>query len=94
MKTIFKKSIIQTWVVDKLIEIKVAGSCVIATGLAAEGDVARAKGFRINRRVVPKQRRYQDTLLFQVSHEELQTNQSEDTEAEHRQDHDISKLLH
>ena len=44
--------------------------------------------------VAHQQRWHQDTFLPQVSHEKLQANQSEDTEAEHSQDHDISQLLH
>lgn len=64
-------------------------------GLVSKGDVVMVMGFEISIRcVAAKQRWNQDTLLPQVSHEELQTNQSEYTEAEHRQDHDVRQLLH
>lgn len=81
-----------TWVVDVLVVIKVTASCIVAVGVVAVCIVAMVTSVRC---VVAKQhRRYQDTFLPQVTHEELQTNQSEDTEAKHCQDHDISKLLH
>lgn len=34
------------------------------------------------------------TLLPQISHEELQANKCKDTEAEDREDHHVSELLH
>lgn len=91
-----------TWVVDVLVVIKVTASCIVAIGVVGErvvavGVVAVCIVAMVTsaRCVVAKQhRRYQDTFLPQVTHEELQTNQSEDTEAKHCQDHDISKLLH
>lgn len=70
-----------------LIEIKVTVSRIIAMGVIAIVTSVR--------RVVAKQMWWHpDTFLPQVSHEELQTNQSEDTEAKYCQDHDISQLLH
>ena len=39
-------------------------------------------------------RRPQDTLLTEVPHEELQTDEGKDTQAEHGQDHDVGQLLH
>lgn len=35
-----------------------------------------------------------DTLVPKVPHEELQANQGENTQAEHRQDHHVRQLLH
>lgn len=35
-----------------------------------------------------------NTLLAQVAHEELETNEGKDTQAEDSQDHHIRKLLH
>lgn len=35
-----------------------------------------------------------DAFLSQVSHEELQANESEHAEAEDGEDHDVSQLLH
>lgn len=36
----------------------------------------------------------EDTLLAQVAHEELETDEGKDTQAEDGQDHHIRKLLH
>lgn len=38
--------------------------------------------------------RPQDTLVAQVSHEQLKSDEGKDAEAEDSQDHDISQLLH
>lgn len=80
-----------TWIVDVLVEIKVIASRTVGVGV-----VAMVTCVKIDVRcVVAKQQWWhQDAFLPQVSHEELQTNQSKDTEAKHRQDHDISQLLH
>lgn len=81
---------LHTWVVDVLVEIKVTASCVVVVGI-----VARVTSIGADVRcVVAELWGNEDTFLPKVSHEELQTNQSEDTETEHRQDHDISQLLH
>lgn len=96
-----------TWVVDVLVVIKVTASCIVAIGVVGKGVVAVgvvavgvvavcivAMVTSVGCVVAKQHRRYQDTFLPQVTHEELQTNQSEDTEAKHCQNHDISKLLH
>lgn len=70
-----------TWVVNVFVEMEVTASCVIDVGVVVRREVAKLWW-------------HQDTFLPQVSHEELQTNQSKDTEAEHSQDHDITQLLH
>lgn len=74
-----------------LVEIKVTASCVVAVGVVAIVTANRAD---VKRVVARPQWWHQDTFLAQVSHEELQANQSEDTEAKHGEDHDVSQLLY
>ena len=61
--------------------------------MEAEGRVIGAVEV-VNEAVVEKERRPHNTFLTKVSHEELETDQSKDTQAENGQDHDVSELLH
>lgn len=93
VSTLILSSCHHTWIVDVFFKLKlhIFVCCTIVVGIIT---IVTTGGIDVNCEVTKQPWWHENTLLSQVPHEELETNQGKDTKTKHSQDHGISQLLH